>query len=345
MREQLLIGGYTRRVSEGIYSVILDTVKGELSEHKLFVGVQNPTYLARDEKDRIYCPAIDGEGGGIAAFQIGEAEVKPLGHVTSPGNPLAYVAVDPKRSLVYGSNYHLGEIRVYQKRVDGSLKLTDLVRHEGFGPKPEQKSAHVHYSDVTPDGRLVTCDLGTDEVTVYDVLDEGKLNLVSIYSAEKGAGARHLAFHPNKKVAYLACELNSTVEVLSYNEEKGAFSLLQRISTLPKSHTGFNGVAAIRLSADGKDLYVSNRGHDSLVHYSVSPLGTKLQLEDWYATEGKTPRDFNFNEDDKYIIVANQDSDNLTLFKRDRATGQLELKQKDFYSPEGTAVMSLRAKL
>lgn len=341
MREKILIGGYTRRESKGIYSVILDTVKAELSDLTELASVQNPTYLALDEKKRLYSCAVSLEGGGISAFQIENAEVKPLNEVTSPGAPLCYVAVDPERPFVYGANYHLGEIRVYQKRVDGSLTLTDTVRHEGFGPKPEQKSAHVHYTDLTPDGRLVTCDLGTDEVTVYDVLPEGKLNLVSIYNATKGSGARHLVFHPNKKVAYLACELDSTVEVLSYNAEKGSFTLLQSISTLPKSHTDFNGVAAIRLSSDGKDLYVSNRGHNSLVHYRLSPLGTKITLDDWYSSEGEIPRDFNFNEDEKYIIIANQDSDNLTLYKRNRETGELELKQKDFYSPEGTTVLPL----
>lgn len=98
---------------------------------------------------------------------------------------MCYVAVDEARQLVYGANYHLGEVRVYKIQADGSLRLTDTVKHNGSGPRPEQASSHVHYSDLTPDGRLVTCDLGTDEVTVYDVIGEGKLNIVTIYRAEK----------------------------------------------------------------------------------------------------------------------------------------------------------------
>ena len=194
---------------------------------------------------------------------------------------------------------------------------------------------------MTPDGRLVTCDLGTDEVTVYDVIGEGKLNIATIYRAEKGMGARHITFHPNGKIAYLVGELNSTIEVLSYNEEKGRFARLQTIGTLPEDYHGANGVAAIRISSDGKFLYTSNRGHDSLTTYKVSPLGTKLETIGWTNTEGHIPRDFNFNKTEDYIIVAHQESDNLSLFLRDKKTGTLTLEQKDFYAPEITCVLPL----
>ena len=102
-----------------------------------------------------------------------------------------------------------------------------------------------------------------------------------------------------------------------------------------------NGVAAIRISSDGKFLYASNRGHDSLAIYKVSPLGTKLEAIGWTKTEGHIPRDFNFNKTEDYIIVAHQESDNLTLFLRDKNAGSLTLEQKDFYAPEITCVLPL----
>ncbi|MCL2114235.1 MAG: lactonase family protein [Streptococcaceae bacterium] len=341
MKEKILLGGYTKRVSKGVYSVILDTKSAQLSDLNEVATVQNPTYITIDEHNHLYTCAADGNGGGVAAFDFDGKTAKHINNVTSTGAPLCYVAVDEARQLVYGANYHLGEIRVYKIQLDGSLKLTDTVKHEGSGPRPEQNAAHVHYADLTPDGRLVTCDLGTDEVTVYDVIGEGKLNIVTIYRAEKGMGARHLTFHPNGKIAYLAGELNSTVEVLSYNEEKGRFARVQTITTLPESHEGFNGVAAIRISSDGKFLYVSNRGNDSLAIYQVSPLGTKLEIIGWVPTEGNIPRDFNFNKTEDFIIVAHQNSDNLTLFARDKSTGKLTLEQKDFYAPEATCVLPL----
>ncbi|RZI49300.1 lactonase family protein [Lactococcus kimchii] len=339
MKEKILLGGYTKRKSKGVYSVLLDSKNKELTTLSEVAAVQNPTYIAVDKAGHLYTCAADGNGGGVAAFAFNGETATPLGNVTSTGAPLCYVAVDEARQLVYGANYHLGEVRVYKIQTDGSLKLTDTVKHEGSGPRPEQSSAHVHYADLTPDGRLVTCDLGSDEVTVYDVLGDGKLNIAAIYRAEKGMGARHLTFHPNEKVAYLVGELNSTIEVLSYNSEKGRFARIQTISTLPSDYTEFNGVAAIRLSDDGKFLYTSNRGHDSLVTYKVSPLGTKLELVGWVATEGNIPRDFNFNKSEDFVIVAHQNSDNLTLFSRDKSTGQLTLEQKDVYAPEITCVL------
>lgn len=337
MKEKLLIGGYTKRGSKGVYSVTLDTSEAVLSDLTELAAVQNPTYLTVDKKQNLYTCAADGNGGGIAAFELSDGKAVHLNNVTETGAPLCYVAVDEKRDLVYGANYHLGEVRVYKRENDGSLTLADKVKHEGSGPRPEQASSHVHYSDLTPDGRVVTCDLGLDQVTVYNVEDD-KLQLHTIYRATEGMGARHLAFHPNGRVAYLVGELNSTIEVLSYNADQGTFALLQTISTLPSEHTEFNGVAAARITSDGKFLYVSNRGHNSIVTFEVSPLGTKLTTQGWTRTEGDIPRDFNFNKSEHFIIVAHQESDNLTLFSRNTETGQLHLEQKDFFAPEGTCV-------
>ena len=133
-------------------------------------------------------------------------------------------------------------------------------------------------------------------------------------------------------------ELSSDVEVLAYDAAAGTFSLLQVITTIPEEHTGFNGGAAIRISADGKFLYASNRGHDSLVVYAVSEDGETLSLVEYVPTEGNIPRDFNLDPSGQFVIVAHQDSDNLTLFERDAETGKLTLLQKDVYAPECVCV-------
>jgi 6-phosphogluconolactonase len=138
----------------------------------------------------------------------------------------------------------------------------------------------------------------------------------------------------------MACELDSTVEVLDYKD--GAFSLLQKVTTLPKSHKEFNGLAAIRLTSDGKFLYVSNRGHNSLAVYKVKTGGKSIELVEIVKTEGDIPRDFNLAGNEHFIVVAHQDSDNLTLFKRNQTTGKLSLIQKDFYAPEITCVLPVK---
>ena len=336
MKEKFLLSGYTKRESKGVYSVELDLEAGKLSHLSEVVAVSGPTYLTLDQQNHLYTVSKVADKGGLSAFQFNGTTASALNDVVSPGASNCYVAVDEGRGLVYGANYHLGEVRVYKRRADGSLELADSLKHEDqHGPKPEQTGPLCHYSDLAPDNRLVVCDLGNDAVYVYDVDDEkGKLTEHSIYHSQAGSGCRHLTFAADGHTAYLACELDSTVEVLDYAD--GQLSLLQKTTTLPASHTGFNGVAAIRLSNDGKFLYVSNRGHDSLAIFSVS--GKSIELLEIIPTEGHIPRDFNFSHNQNYVIVAHQESDNLTLFKRDKTSGRLTLLQKDFYAPEITCV-------
>jgi 6-phosphogluconolactonase len=344
MKEKFLISGYTKRASKGVYSFVLDTEKGQMSDLKEVAAVTGPTYLTVDKEGHLYTVAADSAGnGGVAAFSYGPAgtdEAKLLNTVLSAGPSTCYVAVDEVRQLIYAANYHLGEVRVYKRLTDGSLELSDTVKHEDHhGPKPEQKGALCHFTNLTPDNRLVVCDLGNDAVYTYAVSGEGKLSDAKIYHSKAGSGDRHIVFSSDGTHAYLACELDSTLEVLAYHG--GEFSLLQKISSLPNNHTGFNGVAAIRISADNKFIYLSNRGHDSIVTYEVAQDGANVATKGWTATEGKTPRDFNFNASEDFLIVAHQDSDNLTLFKRDKSTGALTLLQKDFYAPEMTCVLSV----
>lgn len=335
MIEKFLLGTYTKRESEGIYEIALDTDKKELSDLTLLTKESGPTYLAKSVSGNVYTvTSIDGKGG-VTAY---DPSFNQLNSVTAEGASPCYVAIDEPRQLVYGANYHKGEITVYKINEDGSLTLTDSVVHtEEVGPHENQDHAHAHYSDLTPDQRLVACDLGTDRVYTYDVSTEGKLTLVSTYKAEPGTGPRHITFHPTKPIAYLFGELDSTVTVLSYDETTGAFAQQQKLSTLPEDYTAFNGGAAIRVSKDGRFVYASNRGHNSIAVFEVAENG-QLALVQRIATEGDIPRDFNFNQSEEFIICAHQNSDNLTLFSRDADTGKLTLEQKDVFAPECVCV-------
>lgn len=337
MKEKIILGTYTRRVSEGIYTIELDTEKAEVSGLKLAVKENSPTYLAKSEAGNLYnVTSLDGLGG-IGAY---DQEFHFLNAVTESGAPLCYVAVDESRQLVYGANYHKGEVNVYRILDDGSLEATDAVFHqEATGPHKNQDHAHVHYTDLTPDNRLVVCDLGTDRVYTYDVSDQGKLTIVSEFVAEPGTGPRHLVFHPaNETIAYLFGELDSTVRVLSYNKSQGSFEEKQKISTLPDDFQGENGGAAIRISDDGRFVYASNRGHNSIAVFAVSEKDQLLECIQIISTEGDFPRDFALDPTNDYVLSANQNTDNLTLFARNKETGLLELRQKDIYAPECVCV-------
>lgn len=337
MLEKMLLGTYTRRESKGIYSLVLDTDKEELIDLTLETEENSPTYLARSKKGNVYTvTSVDGEGG-IGAY---DSAFTFLNAVTEEGAPLCYVAVDEARHLAYGANYHKGEVNVYKILTDGSLQLTDAIFHdEPVGPHENQDRAHAHYSDLTPDNRLIVCDLGTDRVYTYDVSDEGKLTEVATYLAPAGTGPRHLVFHPNTHYAYLFGELDSTVTVLSYEASTGTLTELQKLSTLPEDFEGFNGGAAIRISSDGRFVYLSNRGHNSIAVFAISEDGAKVTFVQHISTEGDHPRDFNLDPTEKFVVCANQNTDNLTLYHRDAENGTLTLIKKDIYAPECVCVL------
>ena len=220
---------------------------------------------------------------------------------------------------------------------DGTLTQTDNFISDGHGPRPEQEKSHLHYADLTPDQRLAVVDLGSDRVFTFDVSPAGKLDLVATYKAPAGFGPRHLVFHPNGKIAYLVGELSSQVQTLTYDETTGSFSFLQSLTTIPSDWQEHNGAAAIKISADGKFVYLSNRGHNSLAVFTVQADYT-LALVQNISTYGEFPRDFALDPSQAFLLCANQNTDNATLYQRDSQSGLLTLLQKDITLPEGVCV-------
>lgn len=336
MSIELLLGTYTRRISEGIYSVHLNSRLKKLEHLSLIAKVGSPTYVAQtDKQNTLFTIVSEEDKGGIATLikdthnhYIRESEL--LNEGASP----AYIAYDENRQFIYTSNYHKGEVAVYGIADDGNIKLLDCVAHTGSSVHENQASPHAHYSDLTPDQKyLAVCDLGTDEVYTYAISETGKLAEKARLKVKPGSGPRHLAFHPNGRIAYLVAELSSELIVLEYNSNTGEFHEIQTISSIPKEHVDFNSGAAVRVTTDGKFVYASNRGHDSIAIFSTEKDG-QLTLVEYVPSEGETPRDFNLDPSEKFLIVGHQDSDNLTLFERDTDTGLLKLLQKDFYAPE-----------
>lgn len=338
MNQKIFLGTYTKKDSKGIYQITLNTTEKTLTGLEQIITEDNPTYLAVSNKKNLYTIARDGEkGGGIGAYAYHDGSYRLLNKIVEEGPSPCYVAVDEKRQCVFSANYHKGEIITYKIKEDGAIEFADRVQHSGSGPHENQKGPHTHYADLTPDNRLVACDLGNDQVYTYDVDENGKLSECAVYHSEAGAGPRHIVFHPNHQLAYLFCELNSTIEVLSY--DNGTFKQIETISTLPNDYHDANGGAAIRISKDGRFLYASNRGHDSIAVFAIQDAGKHLELIQHISSEGKFPRDFSLDATEKFVILANQNSDNLTLYARDSETGLLSLLEKDIYAPEAVCVL------
>lgn len=339
MTELLTLGTYTRDKSQGIYTVSLDTQNDTLKDLTLLTEAGNPTYLAK--KDHTLISVLtNGDQGGIASWDLENQSCFLINSVMKNGAAPCYVSIDSERQLTYSANYHTGEITVYQLSLAGQLEQVESLTYAGSGPHPNQATSHAHFADLTPDNRLVTCDLGGDTVYTYDVSPEGKLTEVTSFNAPAGSGPRHLTFHPNKTTAYLFGELDSTVTTLNYDVLTGAFSQNQTYSTLPKDFTGESSGAAIQISQDGRFLYLSNRGHNSIVTFEISADDPNtLTPIQWISTEGDGPRDFTLNKTEDYLIVGHQFTNNLTLFKRSKDTGLLTLVQKDFEAPECVCIV------
>lgn len=338
MLKSFLIGTYTKKTSKGIYEISLDTEKQELTNLKLLAEAGNPTYLGISNANNVYTVDKQGDQGGVTAFKLNNSTASMINSVMSPGSSPAYIGIDEQRQLVFSGNYHTGQIKVFSINEEGALSQTDSVTHQGLtGPAPEQDSPHVHFTDLTPDQRLAVCDLGMDITFVYDVSDSGSLTMISRYQSEPGFGSRHIVFHPSKPYAFLLGELSSQVEALRYDSKTANFTHVQTIKSIPDTWTDHNGAAAIHISNDGKYLYTSNRGFNSIAVFAIADDGS-LSLIQNISTEGDFPRDFDFDNTEQYLVCVNQNTDNASLYQRDSDSGLLTLLQKDVFVPEGVCV-------
>ncbi|MGT2930537.1 lactonase family protein [Streptococcus dentasini] len=332
--EQIYFGTYTKRESHGIYRADFDNQAGRLTNLQLLAEVSNPTYLTMTKDGCLYSIASKEGQGGVASFGV---DLHPLNHVLEDGAAPCYLGSDDKRGLVFSANYHTGQALIYKRQTDGQLSLVNRIIHQGSGPHPHQDHARVHFADLTPDRYLLTCDLGTDELTSYALNDTGQVQPINNFQLVSGSGPRHVIFHPIFKHAFVVCELNSTVQNLIY-QGCGSFENFQSLSSIPKGYTAFNAPAAAQVTQDGWFLYVSNRGHNSIACYQFT-LDGYLHLIDIVPTHGQTPRDISLTSSEDYLLVPHQDSDNVTVFKRDKKTGHLNEVSHDFRVPEAVCVI------
>lgn len=339
-------GTYTRESSKGIYRFILDTEKAQLSGVEVAAEVGSPTYLAiSNDRKHLYSVAQKDELGGIAAYEINSesGELQHINEQLAAGAPPCHLEVTGS-DLVTG-NYHAGIVDLFQVNEQGGVEGESFaVQHEGNGPHERQESPHVHYTAHTPDGKfIVVADLGTDELVTYKIEDK-KLVKVHTLDVKAGSGPRHITFHPNGKIAYLLTELASEVLVLDYDATQGSFTEKQSIRAIPEDFTETNDAGAIHMSSDGKFLYTSNRGHNSIAVFSVNEETYELAFVEHTPTGGEWPRDFMIDPSEAYLVVANQHTGNLVLFSRDQETGKLAQLDSEVAVPEAVCVKFLETK-
>ncbi len=329
----LFVGTYTSGESEGIYVYEFDAVTGDAQYVSKASGVENPSYLAISPNDK-YIYAVNetgGENGGsVSAFSFDKAEgaLTFLNKKSSKGGHPCYVSVDQTGRWAFAGNYSGGSLSMLPITGDGNLQEAEAYfEHSGSSVNENrQERPHVHCTYVAPGNEhVLVADLGTDQVKSYRFnASKGELDPLEAgtYEAAPGSGPRHITFHPDGNFAYLINELNGTIEVFTF--EAGKLNKIQQISTLPENYEGAVSGADIHLSPDGKFLYASNREDlNNIVIYSVNQENGQLSYIGEQGSGGIHPRNFMIDATGQYLLVANRNTDNVVVFKRDKESGLL----------------------
>ncbi len=331
----LLIGTYTGK-SEGIYVYNFNTGNADNSKVSV-VKADNPSYIAVSPNQKtVYAVAEkaeatkQGTGGDVVSYSFNAATgtLTEINQRFSYGKHPCYVAIDNMGKWLFEGNYTSGSLAVFPVNANGSLdSVSQVIQHSGSGPnKDRQEGPHVHSTVISPDNKyLFVQDLGLDKVFIYRFdnntgqLTPGKQPFVS---TAPGSGPRHLTFHPNGKYAYLVEEMSA--DVVAYKYKKGKLKEIQTIHALPADFKGALGSADIHVSPDGKFLYCSNRGDaNSITIFKINEKKGSLTVVGHQSTMGKTPRNFTLDPTGNFLLVANQETDNIIIFKVDKATGLL----------------------
>ena len=338
MRPNLLyVGQYTRSgKADGIQVYERDPETGRLT---LLHTIQerDPSFLAFDPSRRFLFAVNElrlaqGEGNGtVASFAVDQESgaLTFLSRQSTEGGEPCHVTTDPTGSVLLVANHEDGSVAVFPLDSDGRIgPLSDLVRHEGSGPAPSQKGPHAHFVTFDPtERRILVADKGIDKVVLYR-LDAAAGKLVPheppFFRLHPGAAPRHIAFHPNGCFVYVNGEADLTVTAFTYAPEHGLFEEIPWLSTLPDgARAERQSTAQILVHPNGRFLYVSNRGHDSIAMFALDPETGRLTALGTEPTRGQAPRNFVIDPSGTLLYVANQNSDTIVHFRIDPASGRL----------------------
>jgi 6-phosphogluconolactonase len=353
---ELYVGTYTPKggASHGIYTVRFDPATGALGEPKLAAEMRNPSFLAlRPDGQVLY--ALDesggtggGLGGGVAAFAVdsGTGGLKLLNRQPTTGASTAHLAIDASARMVVTASYTGGQVAAFPLRTDGSLGAHTawLLPAGALGPRSDrQERPHPHSITFSPDNRFAyVCDLGLDKIFCYRV-DPAAAALVpgpmAAMATAPGAGPRHSVFSADGRFFYVINELNCTIAVYRCDAPTGRLTAGPTISTLPTGFTGQSTCAEIQLHPNGRFIYGSNRGHDSIAVFARDPATGSLTPVEIVSCGGRHPRHFALSPDGEWLICANRDTDDLVVFKVNSATGRLTATGQTARVPQAVCVV------
>jgi len=318
-----------------IHAFRLDTDTGKLKLAHRTANIENPFYLAVSASQKfLYAIHAKSFGGkdpeDVAAFEITgrTGELKSLNRQSALGSAACYLDVDASGKSVLVANYSTGSVAALPVNADGSLaKAASFIQHAGSSVDPtRQKGPHAHCLVISPDNRFAfAADLGLDQILCYR-LDAARATLTPnrqpFVRTPPGAGPRHLTFHPNGKHVYVINELSNSITCFDYDAESGFLIEKHTISTLPKDFAGKSYCADLKITPNGRFLFGTNRGHDTIASYRIAEDGrlTLLAIE---PSLGKGPQNLAITPDGKLLLCANMPGNNVAVFRIDAQSGSL----------------------
>jgi 6-phosphogluconolactonase len=330
----LLVGTYTTGKSQGIYVYRFDARTGKVTYLNKVTGINNPSYLAMATNNKfVYSVNETGSDrtGSVSSFSFDAKTGKLLFINKQPSNGAGpcYISIDKSNSNVFIANYAGGSLSVLPVKPDGSLgEPTQTIQDEGSGPdKSRQEKPHVHTAVLSPDEKfLLYTDLGTDKINITKYTAGAAKPLSPAdpanVSVTGGYGPRHIAFTPNGKYMYLIQEMGGAINTYRYND--GQLKQLESQTILPDGFSGDIGAADIHVSPDGKFLYSTNRGTANEIEvFAINRKDGKLTFIQRTSSLGKTPRNFAIDPTGKFLFVANQNTDDIYIFRINKTTGTL----------------------
>ncbi|MDF2157030.1 lactonase family protein [Algoriphagus sp. CAU 1675] len=329
MEYKFLVGTYTDSPIDGINMITFSPDSNLLVVETIAAGIANPSFvLASADGKRVFSLEEEAgeKGGRVLSFERSEDNALTLiDQKESMGDHPCHIALSPEEDFLVVSNYTGGSLSAFRISADGNLEFLQKIQHEGKSINAERQEApHVHSANFSPDGKKVlVADLGTDKVYVYN-FDKGQAEPLSLFAeipVNPGDGPRHLAFSKDGSEVFVVEELTASLDIFSY--EGGKMQAKQRLSLLSEGFTGAVGAAEVRVSPDGQNVYVSNRGDANTISvFGKNADGAYERIQN-ISSGGIMPRNFNLTSDGKYLFAAHQASNDIILFERDPETGIL----------------------
>jgi 6-phosphogluconolactonase len=327
------VGTYTDNKARGIYGLRYDAASKTFVSLGLKAEVASPSFVAVDPSHKFLYAISERAArrdatGSVSSYSIDPATgaLKLINRVDAHGKTTAHLVVDHTGKWLLVANYGSGSVAAFALKPDGSIgEMSDFKQHSGSSVNVHrQMGPHPHEAVMSADNRfLYVPDLGLDKVFVYGLgTATGKLTLASTTDTRPGFGPRHMLFGKGGKFAYVLGEMGSSVAVMSVDKASGKLALVEAIDTVPEHLAVENNSAELAMSTDGRFLYATNRGHDSVTVFKIDGNG-QLTLVQNISTQGHIPRGMTIAPDGTHLLAANQESDNIVIYNRDTQTGKL----------------------